>query len=74
MVKTALLMFAIATVNNAWAVDGVVLINQSSVAAAGGFPFFITQPGSYKLSSNITMNVTSAGNYRNCAYKKTESA
>ena len=35
------------------AVDGVVLINQSTVMAAGGFPYTITQPGSYKLSGNL---------------------
>ena len=28
------------------AVDGVVLINQSTVTAAGGFPYVISQPGS----------------------------
>jgi hypothetical protein len=37
----------------AFAVDGVVLINQSTVMAAGGFPYIITQPGSYKLSGNL---------------------
>src|ERR1700682_4504928 len=36
-----------------FAVDGVVLINQSTVLAAGGFPYRITQPGSYKLSGNL---------------------
>src|SRR5579871_6824042 len=35
------------------AVDGVVLINQSTVMAAGGFPYKITQPGSYRLSGNL---------------------
>jgi hypothetical protein len=29
-----------------FAVDGVVLINQSTVLAAGGFPYAISQPGS----------------------------
>jgi hypothetical protein len=37
----------------AFAVDGVVLINQSTVMAAGGFPYVISQPGSYKLSGNL---------------------
>src|SRR6266700_7689406 len=37
------------------AVDGVVLINQSTVMAAGGFPYTITQPGSYRLSGNLTV-------------------
>jgi hypothetical protein len=48
----------------AFAVDGVVLINQSTVMAAGGFPYIISQPGSYKLASNLVMNTTLAGNYQ----------
>jgi nitrous oxidase accessory protein NosD len=47
----AALMFAAP----AFAVDGVVLINQSTVLAAGGFPYKITQPGSYKLSGNLVV-------------------
>jgi hypothetical protein len=39
----------------AFAVDGVVLINQSTVMAQGGFPYKITQPGSYKLSGNLVV-------------------
>lgn len=39
----------------AFAIDGQVLINQSTVMAAGGFPYAITQPGSYKLSGNLTV-------------------
>jgi len=46
----------------AFAVDGVILINQATVIAAGGFPYKITQPGSYKLSGNLTMNTTAQGN------------
>jgi len=38
----------------AFAVDGQVLINQSTVMAAGGFPYVISSPGSYKLSGNLT--------------------
>ncbi len=38
-----------------FAVDGTVLINQASVTASGGFPYKITQPGSYKLSSNLVV-------------------
>src|SRR5271170_3750944 len=46
----------------AFAVDGVVLINQSTVTAAGGFPYTITQPGSYRLSGNLTVpNVNTDG-------------
>ena len=33
---------------SAFAIDGVVLINQSTVTAAGGFPYMITKTGSYK--------------------------
>jgi hypothetical protein len=32
-----------------------VLINQSTVMAAGGFPYVISQAGSYKLSGNLTV-------------------
>src|SRR5437660_214759 len=39
----------------AFAVDGVVLINQSTVMAAGGFPYIIAQPGSYRLSGNLVV-------------------
>jgi hypothetical protein len=37
-----------------FAVDGQILINQSTVLASGGFPYRIVQPGSYKLSGNLT--------------------
>jgi hypothetical protein len=46
-----------------YAVDGTILINQATVNAAGGFPYIISQPGSYKLSGNLTMNTTSTGNH-----------
>jgi hypothetical protein len=39
----------------AFAIDGQVLINQSTVMAAGGFPYKITQSGSYKLSGNLVV-------------------
>jgi hypothetical protein len=39
----------------AFAVDGQVVINQSTVMAGGGFPYKITQPGSYKLSGNLNV-------------------
>jgi hypothetical protein len=45
-----------------FAVDGVVLINQSTVMAAGGFPYVISQAGSYKLSGNLTMTTSQTGN------------
>jgi hypothetical protein len=41
----------------AFAVDGVVLINQSTVTAAGGFPYTISVEGSYKLSGNLVVPV-----------------
>ncbi len=37
----------------AYAVDGVTLINQATVTAAGGFPYSISQSGSYRLSGNL---------------------
>ena len=45
----------------AFAVDGVVLINQASITAAGGFPFSIIQPGSYKLSGNLVVPAEADG-------------
>src|SRR6266567_1525463 len=41
-------------------VDGTVLINQSTVMAAGGFPYMITQPGSYRLSGNLQAPVNTS--------------
>ena len=66
MIKhTLLFVLAIALIPaGLFAVDGVVLINQSTVAAAGGFPYIISQPGSYKLSGNLTMITTQTGNYQ----------
>ena len=46
-----------------FAADGQVLINQSTVMAFGGFPYRITQPGSYKLSGNLTLNTSQNANY-----------
>jgi hypothetical protein len=40
----------------AFAIDGQIVINQSTVMAAGGFPYIITQPGSYKLSGNLVVS------------------
>jgi hypothetical protein len=37
----------------ALAVDGVTLINQSTVLATGGFPYKIAQSGSYRLAGNL---------------------
>ena len=54
MRKAVFVMLASALAPFCFAVDGVVLINQATVTAAGGFPYLITQPGSYKLSGNLT--------------------
>jgi hypothetical protein len=60
MRKSLFLVLAAALASTcAFAVDGVVLINQSTVMAAGGFPYTITQPGSYRLSGNLTAPVNS---------------
>lgn len=57
MRKSVLIMFALTLLPAyLFAVDGQVLINQSTVMAAGGFPYTITQAGSYKLSGNLTVD------------------
>lgn len=38
------------------AVDGVIEINQAKVQAGGGFPFVISQPGSYRLTGNLSVD------------------
>ena len=38
------------------AVDGVIEINQALVTAAGGFPYKITVPGSYRLTSDLSVS------------------
>jgi len=43
------------------AVDGVVLINQATITAAGGFPYTLAQPGSYKLSGNLAVPANTNG-------------
>jgi len=56
MSKTALVILigaALLFSAPAFAIDGQILINQSTVLAAGGFPYKITQSGSYKLSGNL---------------------
>jgi hypothetical protein len=55
-----ILLAAAASSIPAFAVDGVVLINQSTVMAAGGFPYTISQPGSYRLSGNLALTTVSA--------------
>ncbi len=58
--RTNLLVLFAAFSTAAFAIDGVTLINQSTVVAAGGFPYVITQPGSYKLAGNLTATSTTA--------------
>ncbi len=41
--------------------DGQTLINQATVTAAGGFPYTISQSGSYKLSGNLVNPVFTNG-------------
>ena len=56
--KVGLLIFlALSSAMPAFAVDGTVLINQATVNAAGGFPYVITQSGSYKLSGNLVISI-----------------
>jgi hypothetical protein len=40
---------------SASAADGVVLIDQATVTASGGFPYKITEPGSYRLNGNLVV-------------------
>jgi hypothetical protein len=64
MLKTAVAMFICAALlfsAPAFAIDGQILINQSTVMAAGGFPYTITQPGSYKLSGNLVVTGNTDG-------------
>ena len=52
--RLATLVFAAAAcATSAFAVDGTTLINQSTVMAAGGFPYTITASGSYRLSGDL---------------------
>jgi hypothetical protein len=45
----------------AFAVDGVLEINQASVAAGGGFPLSIAQAGSYRLTSDLVVPASTNG-------------
>jgi len=53
---------ALALAVPALAVDGVTLINQATVQGAGGFPYTISQSGSYRLAGNLVAASTSAIN------------
>ena len=51
--KSTLPLFLVLAARIAFGADGQVLINQSTVMAAGGFPYHIKTSGSYKLSGNL---------------------
>src|ERR1700722_13317331 len=61
MIGVALLTFVLLAAVPTFAVDGQVLISQATVIAAGGFPYKITQAGSYKLSGNLSVPVNVNG-------------
>jgi hypothetical protein len=63
-VHAALLALVAASVP-ARASDGVIEINQTKVVAAGGFPYTISQPGSYRLTSNLDVTKTGQANPQN---------
>ena len=48
--------------------EGVIEINQAKVIAAGGFPFKIASFGSYRLTSNLTVNAAADGIDVNASY------
>jgi len=62
--KLAAVFFAALTVlsfaASAGAVDGTIEINQAKVNAAGGFPYTISNAGSYRLTGDLTVSSTSA--------------
>lgn len=53
--RFAMVALAMLLAGPALAGDGRTEINQASVLAAGGFPFLITQSGSYVLTSDLTV-------------------
>lgn len=65
---TALILFSLCFTTSAFAVDGVVLIDQTRALAgnvtpgdAPGFPVTISLPGSYRLSGNLTVPASTNG-------------
>jgi hypothetical protein len=54
------LLVLLAATAPALAVDGVREISQAAIEAAGGFPYVISETGSYRLTSNLTVASTSA--------------
>ena len=53
---TFLALIALSAAAPVHAVDGVIEINQAKVEAGSGFPFVISQPGSYRLTGNLTVD------------------
>ncbi len=54
LAAAAVLAFAV----SAGAVDGTIEINQAKVLAGSGFPYVISNPGSYRLTGNLTVSGT----------------
>jgi parallel beta-helix repeat protein len=52
---TLLSVLSVGATSPAWAVDGVIEINDARVKKNGGdYPFVVSQPGSYRLTGNLT--------------------
>jgi hypothetical protein len=51
----ASLLFICVGAHAATSLDGVTLIDETTITAAGGYPYQITKPGSYRLSGNLTV-------------------
>ena len=54
--KRIFLIAALAVACSAHATDGVIEINDAKIKANGGYPYTISQPGSYRLTSNLTQS------------------
>ena len=55
MKKRLVLLAFVLCVPALWAADGVIEINQAAVEAGGGFPYVISEPGSYMLTGNLSV-------------------
>ncbi len=60
MKKKLVLVTFVLGVAALWAADGVIEINQATVEANGGFPYVISEPGSYKLTGHLSVLNTTA--------------
>jgi hypothetical protein len=54
MKRLIILMTVFAASPFARATDGVIEINHAKIMAGGGYPYTISQPGSYRLTGNLT--------------------